>query len=206
MAEEPQEVNIQPGYLLKSAGIKNIRWKRSVLPIYETSVALLAPFRFESPKVEFAVPLIGKLFPMRMCATAKSLLASSMAKSKCSSVAPNGLHRKAHQNPIPQHLAKDLLCLRAIPVIEKLFDSLFFAKPSDQTSWFACCRQRSHGDLCTKNSRFVISKEPGTDLDLFLLHRLVRDAATWSFPQIGASMRPFGGFGFKIALIVLIAR
>jgi hypothetical protein len=62
-AEADQDEAYPTRKLLKSAGIKCIRWSRSSLPTAEQILRTLAPFSdLDAPKVETSMQTIGKLF------------------------------------------------------------------------------------------------------------------------------------------------
>ncbi|TXI92729.1 MAG: DUF2726 domain-containing protein [Burkholderiaceae bacterium] len=172
--EEPQDEEYPTRHLLKSAGIKNVRWKRSALPTYEQVLRTLAPFSdLESPRAESSLHTIGKLFP-------DEDVRDGQVFTRVEHGNPNALSLAAIERITPERLIKtqyphiwQKICLFAGDpgYLKNYLDSLFLQNRPTKRRGLPKPVANEVMAILYENSRFVISKEPEPIWDPSFLHR-----------------------------------
>jgi hypothetical protein len=165
--------------LLKSAGIKCVRWSREALPTAEQILRTLAPYSaLEAPKIETSMQTIGKLFAdadAHDLATLQDKAFSYVEHGNPNALSLAAIHRITPECFIKKeypHIWQKICLFAGDPgYLKNYLDSLFIQNRPIKRRGLPKHVSNEVIAIQSENARFVIPKEPDPVWDPTFLHR-----------------------------------
>nr|WP_315466455.1 DUF2726 domain-containing protein [uncultured Undibacterium sp.] len=165
--------------LLKSAGIKCIRWSREALPTAEQILRTLAPYsELDAPKIETSMQTIGKLFAdadVQDLATLQDKAFSYIEHGNPNALSLAAIHRITPECFIKKeypHIWQKICLFAGDPgYLKNYLDSLFIQNRPIKRRGLPKHVSNEVIAIQSENARFVIPKEPDPVWDPTFLHR-----------------------------------
>lgn len=165
--------------LLKSAGIKCIRWSRASLPTAEQILRTLAPFSdLDAPKVETSMQTIGKLFleddPKEIGKLQEKAFTyiehgnpNALSLAALKRITPDSFIQKEYP-----HIWQKICLFAGDPgYLKNYLESLFIQNRPVRRRGLPKHVANEVIALQAENARFVVSREPDPVWDPTLIHR-----------------------------------